>query len=198
LIISDDIIWKECHPEDLWVFDKLILSRVLGYVCGPTGLQVPKPDFYCVRPISNFMGMGRYARIEWIDDSTEHFHPGEFWCEVFTGEHLSVDFYKTKPALIILGERSPDNPLYKWDRWTKVNRTVDFPSVLGKLKGVYEWINCEFIGDKLIEIHFRQNPDFSHDNTVAIPVWDDEIPESKSEFEFVSDPDYYRKGFYIQ
>lgn len=198
MISSDDIIWKECHPEDLWIFDKLILSRVLGYTCGPTGLQVPKPDFYCVRPISNFLGMGRHARIEWIDDSTEHFHPGEFWCEVFKGEHLSVDFHKTKPELIILGERSADNPLYKWDRWTKVDRTVDFPSVLDKLKGVYDWINCEFIGDKLIEVHFRQNPDFSHGNTVAIPIWDDEIPKNESRFKFLSDPDYYRKGFYIQ
>lgn len=55
--------WSSIHPQDLWVYNKLQVSRVLGYECGPAGLVVPKPDFYIVRPCINFMGMGRHARL---------------------------------------------------------------------------------------------------------------------------------------
>jgi hypothetical protein len=65
--------------------------------------------------------------------------------------------------------RSDD--LYKWKKWTKINQEVEFPDILNNLKGNYEWINCEFIGNKLIEVHFRRNPDFRYGNSVAIPVW---------------------------
>ena len=37
------------------------------------------------------MRMSRLSRIEFIENSTEHLHPSEFWCEVFIGEHLSID-----------------------------------------------------------------------------------------------------------
>ena len=82
------------HPYDLWVYNKLQVSRVLGYECGPAGLAVPKPDFYIVRPCINFMGMSRNARIEHLTDNTENLHPAEFWCEIFEGEHISVDYYR--------------------------------------------------------------------------------------------------------
>ena len=102
MLETDDLTWLNCHPEDLWIFDKLILSRVLGYTCGPSGLKVPKPDFYCIRPITNTLGMGRHARIEWIEDSTDAYHPGEFWCEVFRGEHISVDYAEKRPILSVI------------------------------------------------------------------------------------------------
>jgi hypothetical protein len=63
------------------------------------------------------------------------------------------------------------------------------------LKGDYDWINCEFIGNRLIEVHFRRNPDFRYDNSVAIPVWDDEEIEN---MRFIEDSDYLRKGFYVE
>ena len=56
--------WNLIDPRDLWVYNKLFLSRVLGYKCGPAGTTVPRPDFYIVRPSINFFGMGRYARIK--------------------------------------------------------------------------------------------------------------------------------------
>lgn len=40
--------WKSIHVKDLWIYNKLILSQTLGYVCGPTGVDVPKPGFYIV------------------------------------------------------------------------------------------------------------------------------------------------------
>jgi len=189
--------WNTIHSEDLWVYNKLILSRVLGYNCGPAGLSVPKPDFYIVRPSMNLMGMGRFSRIEFIEDSTEHLHPSEFWCEVFSGEHLSVDFRRGIPSLIVKGERSQQNALYKWSRWYKVNREVEFPKMLNSFKETYEWINCEFIDGKLIEVHFRRNSDFRYGNTIAIPVWKGEDMNIDSKYTFVEDEDYHRLGFLI-
>jgi hypothetical protein len=50
--------WNKIHPLDLWTYNKLFLSRMLGYNCGPIGTTVPKSDFYIVRPSFNLLGMG--------------------------------------------------------------------------------------------------------------------------------------------
>ena len=47
--------WHDISPEDLWYYNKLILSRTLGYDCGPTGVVVPKPGFFIVRPCMNYL-----------------------------------------------------------------------------------------------------------------------------------------------
>lgn len=180
--------------RDLWVYNKLQLSRVLGYNCGPIGTTVPKPGFYIVRPTINFLGMGRFSRLEWIEKSTDHFHPAEFWCEIFTGDHISVDFYQKQADLVIIGTRNEEDPLYKWKKWEKVDQKVEFPSILENLYGSYEWINCEFIGNSLIEVHFRRNPNFRYGNSVAIPVWEDEIDKNQK---YIEDSGFLRKGFYI-
>ena len=52
----EDEAWLNCHNEDLWIFDKLILAKKLGYVCGPIGVDVPEPGYYIVRPCVNIMG----------------------------------------------------------------------------------------------------------------------------------------------
>lgn len=143
----------------------------------------------------NLLGMGRFARQEWIEKYTDMFHPGEFWCEIFEGEHLSVDFYQQKAELIVLGTRDVKEPYYKWQKWEKIDRKVNFPKILKNLKGEYDWINCEFIGESLIEVHFRRNPDFRYNNSVAIPIWDDETVEN---MRFIQDSDYLRKGFYVK
>ena len=189
--------WNSIHSEDLWVYNKLFLNQRLGHLCGPTGVPVPHSGHYIVRPSINLLGMGRFSRIEWIDRDTEHFHPAEFWCEIFKGRHLSVDFHYKKSELVVLGERDNGEDLYRWKKWTKINLEVKFPEILNSLKGDYEWINCEFIGNKLIEVHFRRNPDFRYGNTVAIPVWKGDRPQKVDDFTFVQDKDYLRKGFFI-
>ena len=193
LDVNDE--WNNIHPSDLWVYNKLFISRVLGYTCGPVGTTVPTPDFYIVRPSFNLLGMGRLSRIEWIEHSTDEYHPSEFWCEIFKGDHLSVDFYHHEPKLVVLGTKDENAPLYKWKKWEKIDKYVQFPEILLNLKGNYDWINCEFIDGNLIEIHFRQNPDFRYENSVAIPVWEDEKVENMN---YIQDKDYFRKGFYIQ
>lgn len=190
--------WENICSEDLWVYNKLFLSKILKYVCGPTGTIVPKSNYYIIRPSFNLNGMGRLARIEWIEKNTDNYHPSEFWCEIFTGRHLSVDFYKKESKLVILGEKDLNAPLYKWKKWSKIYEEIQFPSVLNSLKGNYDWINCEFIGDKLIEVHFRQNPNFKYGNTIAIPVWSEDEKIEMNNFKYIEDSEYLRKGFYIQ
>ena len=48
---TDEDAWLSCHPEDRWLFDKLLLSSHLGYLCGPCGVGVPRDGEYIVRPI---------------------------------------------------------------------------------------------------------------------------------------------------
>ena len=189
--------WNSINSEDLWVYNKLFLNHHLGHLCGPTGVPVPVSGYYIVRPSINLLGMGRFSRIEWIDDETDHFHPSEFWCEIFEGPHISVDFCNKKSELVVLGERDEDEPLYKWKKWTKIDKHIEFPDVLNDLKGNYEWINCEFIGNKLIEVHFRRNPDFRFGNSVAIPVWKRQKQENHKNLTFIKDEDYLREGFLI-
>lgn len=192
--------WNNIHPSDLWIYNKLFLSRVLGYTCGPVGTTVPRPDFYIVRPSFNLLGMGRFSRKEWIEKYTDDIHPAEFWCEIFTGEHLSVDFKNQKSELVVLGTKDDKDPYYKWKKWEKIDKKVEFPEILQNLKGNYEYINCEFIGNKLIEVHFRQNPDFRHNNTVAIPIWNEKDLDlyDLKKYNFIKDSDYKRIGFLIK
>lgn len=190
--------WDSIHPKDLWVYNKLFLSRVMGYNCGPIGTAVPIPDFYIVRPAMNIMGMGRYSRKEYIYKYTDHYHPSEFWCEIFDGPHMSVDYYKKKSELVVFGEREINDPYYRWKKWSKLDMNVKFPEILNDLSGDYDWINCEFIGDNLIEVHFRQNPDFRYNNTEAIPVWKDEAIVEMEGYRYIEDEDFFRKGFYIK
>jgi hypothetical protein len=91
--------------------------------------------------------------------------------------------------------------LYKWDKWVKLDKKVKFPDILKNLEGNYEWINCEFIGDHLIEAHFRPNPDFRHGNVIAVPNWGDvdryREYELEQGLEYIEDPDFKRRGFWI-
>jgi hypothetical protein len=189
--------WNSIHKDDLWVYNKLFLAHSLGYLCGPVGTPVLSPDYYIVRPSINLLGMGRFSRVEWIHKHTDHFHPSEFWCQRFYGQHISVDFNNKNSKLVVLGDRYDNESLYKWKKWTKIDVKIEFPSILNSLRGNYEWINCEFIGSNLIEVHFRQNPDFRYGNTVAIPVWKGEEVQKRKNLKFVKDEDYLREGFYI-
>ena len=55
---AEDHVWRTIDPELIWVMDKLIVSRKLGYNCGPVGLDVPHPGFYIVRPCVNMGALG--------------------------------------------------------------------------------------------------------------------------------------------
>jgi len=191
----DDKRWLVCKPDDLWIYDKLILSRKLKYVCGPAGVDVPYPGEYIVRPITNIDGMGYGAKFVHIEKRTDDVNlvpPGYFWCEIFKGKHLSVDYVDQRQKFCVEGIRPDKAPLYKWDQWKKSDDQIPFPQILELLS--YKKFNCEFIGGHLIETHLRGNPDFTTDADYVIPVWegDDTTPPPGMEFE--EDRDYKRLG----
>jgi hypothetical protein len=197
------ISWKNAREEDLWIFDKLIVSRKLGYTCGPVGVDVPAPGMYIVRPCVNIPGMGRGAKFEWIVNSTFHLPPGHFWCEIFEGRHLSIDYTKLgsqqyKQVLAVEGFKNPNDPIYRFSKWEKVDDIIPMPPIFLQLLEKYEYVNIEYIGNRAIEIHFRHNPDFVHGNSVAYPVWkDDPIMMDMQGLRYIEAPDYHRKGFWI-
>lgn len=183
----DAIAWGICPSEDLWVFDKLIVAKRAGHVCGPTGVAVPKPDNYFVKPVMNIEGMGVKARTEYLIEDTKHLHPGEFWCEIFTGEHVSVDYVLGTPVLSVVGKKHPQYPYSRFTHWEKTTKTHPLPIFLQHLVSKYKTINCEFIDGNLIEVHLRGNPDFIYGNTSMIPVWFDEPDPMPEGYTFISD-----------
>lgn len=198
----EGLAWRNCDPDDLWIFDKLIVSRKLGYNCGPVGTDVPSPGNYIVRPCCNIPGMGRGAKIVSIDKDTYNHPeclPGHFWCELFQGRHISVDYHRGLPILSVEGFReNPNDPFYRFSKWEKVEHDWYMPTVFFPLTKKYEYINIEFIGGKVIEVHLRHNPDFSYGNDVMIPVWEDQEVNVPSGFRFIEGSDYLRKGMYVK
>lgn len=194
-MIYDQDIWVTAHPSDLWIYDKLILSSKLGYKCGPVGVPVPHPGYYIVRPITNLLGMGIGAEKIYIEDSTDHLKTGYFWCEIFTGRHLSIDYIDTKQTQCIEGLRKTDDPLWKWSKWKRVDLSIPFPPILRSLEDTNH-INCEFIDGRLIEVHQRLNYDMAGYDE-AIPVWENEPKHlDKQGYIYYNEPDYRRIGFW--
>lgn len=193
---SEDSAWPTIDLGDLWYMDKLILSKKLDYKCGPVGIGVPESGEYIVRPAVNPLGLGLGAKKVFIEKDTDHLDPGYFWCEWFTGRHFSVDYHWGKPVLCVEGFRSDDD-LTRWDEWKKVvdwpalDHALQLPKILQPVKDKYEWINCEFVGSKLIEVHFRRNPDFQWGNDIFIPVFgtDTRVFDKPEEWGWISCPD---------
>jgi hypothetical protein len=183
-------VWRYVDPEDLWVFDKLILARRLGYTCGPTGIPVPNPGVYIVRPCVNAMGLGLGTKRVFIDNNTEHLPVGHFWIEEFDGPHLSVDYHWGEQVLCVQGFK-PHEEFIRWAAWSKVDFSKELPDIIKPFAKKYEWINCEFIGNKVLEIHFRRNPDFDYNNSIFIPVWNEEMKDNPryNTMQFIECPD---------
>jgi len=188
--MTEDEVWSVTRPEDLWVLDKLILSRRLGYVCGPVGMDVPKPDWYIVRPCVNMIGLGKGAEKVWIDIETMHFPLGYFWCEWFEGRHLSVDYVNKKQSFAVEGVLKSVNDLTKWKKWFKVTDEMPMPECIDYLIDSYETINIEYIGNRVIEIHLRGNPDFESGISEFIPDFGGNEDLTSLGYEWIVSPEY--------
>ena len=172
--IGDIDVFDNISSDDLWCVDKLILSKKLGYKCGPAGIPPSVPGQYIVRPIVNLKMMGVGATIQYLD--SDSIPDGYFWCEMFTGRHLSFDYHWGKQTLAVEGFRSDTNRLDRFSRWTRVVDMFVLPEVLQNVADRYAWFNVEVIGDKVIEVHFRYNDDFAnHNANTIIPVWQEEF-----------------------
>ena len=201
----EGIAWKNADLEDLWIFDKLIVARKLGYSCGPVGTDVPSPDNYIVRPCVNIPGMGRGASIQRIEQDTTNLPSGYFWCELFKGRHVSVDYKDGQQVLAVEGFRDPEDPLWRFSKWSKVEDVIPLPSIFYSLTKKYQYVNIEYIDGRAIEIHLRHNPDFVYGNSLAFPVWNDDADKvrafdyvkHKLGLKYIEAPDFHRKGFWI-
>lgn len=157
---DDELSWRNCEEQDLWLFDKLLVARKLGYRCGPAGVAVDEVGEYVVRPCVNLMGMGRGAYIMELENSTDHLPNGTFWCEKFEGRHLSIDYIDGQQVLCVEGIRDKTDPLWKWKEWRRVDDEVPLPKICQLLNCKY--INIEMIDGQLIEIHPRLNSDWKN------------------------------------
>lgn len=178
--IGDADVWRQCPIEYLWIYDKLILARKNGYSAGPAGIAVPKPAHYIVRPITNIRMMSRGATKQWLTpEDTDLVPDGYFWSECFEGRHTSVDFHYGVQTLAVEGFRDDPNRLDRFSRWQRIDEKYRFPKELGELWHLTPWVNVEYIGSKIIEVHLRWNDDFSnHNSDIIYPVWcDDPMPQ---------------------
>lgn len=195
---TEDDVWQRIDPDDIWVLDKLILSRKMFYNCGPVGLDVSHPGYYIVRPCVNMMGLGLGAQKVWIEKDTCHLPVGHFWCEWFEGRHLSIDYHWGKQVLAVEGHKS-SNTFTKWDHWVRVADRIKLPSILNEFIKKHEWINCEYIGGKLIEVHFRHNEDFEDNITHFIPVWEGQDTTPPDGYKYRVYPDVHgRIGAWVK
>ncbi len=193
----EDIYWKTADADEIWVYDKLILSRKLGYKCGPAGIDVPEPGWYIVRPCVNVMGLGLGAKKMHLPQYTIDLDPGYFWCEWFEGRHLSVDYEYGKQVLCVEGFKSEETFTH-WDKWIATTDQIPFPKVLEQFTNKAN-INCEFIGDKLIEVHFRSNPDFEQNIIEFIPVWKGQSIDPPTGYRYIDYPDVHgRIGAFVK
>lgn len=194
---EEDFVWQRTDPDKLWVFDKLILSRKLGYTCGPTGIDVPYPNYYIIRPCVNALGLGLGASKKWLENGTVHLPIGFFWCEFFKGRHISVDYKYGEQVLAVEGFKSNDT-FTQWKLWKRVDDALPFPDILKDFTDE-EYINCEFIGDKLIEVHFRRNEDFDKAVDEFIPVWQGDDITPPEGYKYIDYPDLHgRIGAFVK
>lgn len=185
MLYDDESAWHAWPGYRHW-FNKLWLSDQLGYTCGPGCVDVPKPDHYMVRPVINLYGLGAGAEIKYLKDGYG-VPPGYFWCEVFWGEHITIDLEWQggwKPVRTMLGIKHSETKFAKWQR---VERDVELPQLLDELAPVGK-INIEMIGGNLIEVHLRWNPDPDHDEIIPVHRGDS-LTAPSEEYKWIDDED---------
>jgi len=200
IFIEDKDVWNQCPVDYLWVYDKLILARKLGYQAAPAGIPVPRADWYIVRPITNIRMMSRGAQKQWLTpDDTDRVPDGYFWTQWFEGRHTSVDFHWGKQHLAVEGFRDNAHRLDRFSSWKKITDTVPFPPVLENLGKISEWVNVEYVGHHIIEVHLRYNDDFSnHSGHTIYPVWRDEPHTQPPGTRWYASASGDRLGFWVQ
>ena len=184
-MIDEDIdVWYK-YPQYHNMCNKLWLSEKLGYKCGPAGIPVPEDDWYIIRPTYNLAGMGVGAKRVRLspDDWDKGIVPaGYFWCEWFEGEHLSIDYVRSKKSpkgsifwwefqRAYIGEKLPLKP-FEFGSWkrTEIDKGYRLPDWFRSIEA--DALNVEMIGGNIIEIHLRQGFDHMDQYNVIYPVFE--------------------------
>lgn len=172
MVDEDEIAWKRYPQYRKW-FNKLYVADLFGYNCGPSGIPVPHPGLYVVRPIYNLAGMGVGATVRHLEPKDIYdIPPGYFWVEYFEGIHYSFDYVKEdnifKQLNCYVGTNTRDN-LSLFTSWIRANNKFELPSSLQALD--VERLNIEVIGDKIIEVHLRNGFDHMMMYKEILPVF---------------------------
>ena len=190
-MIDEDYEAWEQFPHHRWVFNKLEVAMKLKYRCGPACVPVRFDGNYIVRPIYNLYGMcvsayPAYLRAANHKEMENHAYiqPGHFWCEWFDGEHYSIDYKWADEGRG--GIHSHWAPMcttiatkdgLKFTQWEKIDNIYKkLPNWIYLFEDV-GWLNIEFIGDKLVEIHLRSGNDIVHEDPIGtrmIPHWEND------------------------
>jgi len=193
--------------EHRWMLDKLLLADHFKHRCGPAGVPVPQAGVYIVRQVMDLTGMGMGSRSVRITKGTEFLPAGSFWCEIFTGRHLSVDFDESG-AVVRVAEALHEPPgkdhlaVSKPALWRIVGRTLEgSPWSPMQAFGIEGPTNWEYIDGKVVGVSFQTNQSFRWGNTQAWPVYESkrswrEMPPADG-LRFVEDEDHDRLGFWI-
>jgi hypothetical protein len=186
--VDDEDVDAWCrYPQYRQWFNKLYVTDLFGYSCGPAGIPVPRPGSYVVRPVYNLAGMGLCAKIVYLTpEDTSLIPPGYFWVERFVGTHYSVDYVRDEHGFTQLncytGENDPDY-LSRFYRWKKSDYQFVLPKEVANID--VPRINIEAIGDKIIEVHLRNGFDHLMQYDEIIPVFALDPPKSLLGYEFV-------------
>lgn len=172
--MEDFQAWQKYPQVRNW-FNKLYVASRLGYDCGPGGIPPTKSGYYCVRPTYNIGGMSVGARKQWIcTGDASSVEPGYFWCEWFEGDQYSTTYklnilnYDYEQISCFKADRGDE--LYKFKKWSRSALKFDIhPIIENILESMIEYCNIETIGNKVIEVHFRDTPDPDYDE--IIPIW---------------------------
>jgi hypothetical protein len=196
LLISDTEAF-DIFPGDRHWYDKLFVARTFGYKCGE--LVIPTSGKYIVRPRINLNGCGEGATIKHYR-SGDLMPSGMFWCEVFEGRHITIDYVRQFNYWVqcetFEGVNSEDN-LIEFKYWKNIDYDFPLPEPLRNIKASH--VNIEIIDGRVIEVHLRSNPDpIQYDE--FWPIWtDDQQPPFPGATRI---PDrqrhLHRKGFYVQ
>jgi hypothetical protein len=151
-----------------------------------------------VRPCVNMIGLGLGAGKYYLKKDTTFLNPGTFWCEWFDGRHISVDYHWGKQILAVEGFKSKDTFMH-WNDWVRVDDKISMPAILDDLATRHEYINCEYIGNKLVEVHLRKNPDFEIATDHFIPVWRGQDTTPPRGYQYIDYPEQHgRIGAFVK
>ena len=112
-----------------------------------------------------------------------------FWCEYFEGAHYSVDYIYGDQCLehTFVGEKYDD---VHFKSWKRARIELPLPEIMRDLERL-EQLNCEYIGDKLIEVNLRWNEDGWDEETEELrPIWTGMVLEHPGEgWKFIQNED---------
>jgi len=115
--------------------------------------------------------MGRGSSILTIPANADIIPDGYFWCEVFNGRHITIDYNYGVQTLAVEGFKDSTRT-DRFSSWKRIEYSYELPPLLQPIALKYEWLNIEIIDDKIIEVHLRYNDDFAnHTSQEIIPIW---------------------------